>query len=97
MVDNWDGVAPGGAQHTFAGSNVNHPAYAENYQLKKHPAWLRDPVLRSTIAGVPLAQNLPDQDHEVTYSAAHTSSDVMVFANGPGAASFRRCLDNTEV
>jgi alkaline phosphatase/predicted AlkP superfamily pyrophosphatase or phosphodiesterase len=97
MVDNWDGLAPGGAQHTLAGSNVNHPAYSENYQLKMAPAWLKNASMRDRIAGVPLAQNLPPQEHEVKYSAVHTSSDVMVFATGPGAAFFGRSLDNTEI
>jgi len=96
QVDNWDSLAPGGAQHTLAGSNVNHPAYPENYQLKMTPGWLRSAEGRD-FAGVPLAQNLPDQEHEVKYSAVHTSSDVMVFATGPGAAFFGRSLDNTEI
>lgn len=97
MVDEWDERAPGGPQHTLAGLNVNHPAYREDFQLKAKPGWLGSGALRNAIAGIPLAQNLPFQGHEAPGSAAHTSSDVMVFASGPGSEFFARSLDNTEV
>ena len=51
-------------------------------QLKMEPNWLYDDPLRAAQTGVLLSANLAGT------AAVHTSTDVLVFADGPGAAWF---------
>eukprot|EP01063_Lacrimia_lanifica_P001344 TRINITY_DN1066_c0_g1_i9.p1 TRINITY_DN1066_c0_g1~~TRINITY_DN1066_c0_g1_i9.p1 ORF type:complete len:1060 (+),score=285.32 TRINITY_DN1066_c0_g1_i9:49-3228(+) len=93
-VENWDT-----AQWTFAGVNNNHPDYKEDFQRKKaHEGWLWDEAVMAGLEGVALADNLGHAKHtEATGAAVHTTSDVMVFAKGPGARLFNGGYENTEV
>ena len=87
-VGNWHD-----AQYTFAGMNGNHPAYTEDYKAKDLPVgWLGNNTLLASLeaaGGIPLSNNLGGNVHvDAHNSAVHTATDVMVYANGPGAPRF---------
>eukprot|EP01063_Lacrimia_lanifica_P001339 TRINITY_DN1066_c0_g1_i3.p1 TRINITY_DN1066_c0_g1~~TRINITY_DN1066_c0_g1_i3.p1 ORF type:complete len:1104 (+),score=300.04 TRINITY_DN1066_c0_g1_i3:49-3360(+) len=94
-VENWDT-----AQWTFAGVNNNHPDYKEDFRAKHwlKEGWIGREEDRGALSGIALADNVGRTLHEEAHdTAVHTTSDVMVFAKGPGARLFNGGYENTEV
>eukprot|EP01060_Flectonema_neradi_P011152 TRINITY_DN18218_c0_g1_i1.p1 TRINITY_DN18218_c0_g1~~TRINITY_DN18218_c0_g1_i1.p1 ORF type:complete len:1092 (+),score=182.79 TRINITY_DN18218_c0_g1_i1:67-3342(+) len=88
------------AQWTLAGINVNHPAYKEDFTAKVNLPewWIEDKKSLDTLTGIEVASNIGGTDHEEASGiAGHTGSDVLVFANGPGASRFVGSQENTRV
>eukprot|EP01059_Diplonema_ambulator_P031185 TRINITY_DN5661_c0_g1_i1.p1 TRINITY_DN5661_c0_g1~~TRINITY_DN5661_c0_g1_i1.p1 ORF type:complete len:992 (+),score=227.26 TRINITY_DN5661_c0_g1_i1:118-3093(+) len=94
VVRNWDE-----AEWTFAGINVNHPAYKEDFKAKQlEPWWLTRQEDLAKLAGLPLADNIGDSSHhEAMKASVHTSSDVMIYASGRGSHMVRAGQENTDV
>jgi alkaline phosphatase len=86
---------------TLAGTVNNHPSYTEDFQVSpvfRVPAILGEAGVAvdnpdDDPTGIPMSADLPPG----TEQGVHTLQDVPVFASGPGAESFGRVMDNTDV